>query len=131
MKLSKEVKKFVMDCCTAVNEKLDYLEDLVEEHLRCIAEATSPITEDIIMWDDYTLSKVKNHMIDCENMIELIVKIILLDDHFECEDLDMCYRMYFECSNRYEEFKENSYKKLLSKNYLKVKINKNYKKVGI
>ena len=119
MKLTKEIKEFVLESCRAVNDEIDYLEDLIDDYIDCKYEAPSPLTEELILWDAYKINKVKSHMSYCEDMIEQIVKIILKDDHFECDDLDMCYRLYFECSNRYEKFKLTTYQSFLSYNYFK------------
>ena len=124
MKLTKEVKEFVLESCRAVNDEIDYLEDLIDDYIDCKYEAPSPLTEELIFWDAYKINKVKSHMSYCEDMIEQIVKIILRDDHFECDDLDRCYSQYFKCSNRYEKFKEFSYKRFLSKNYFIYEIKK-------
>ena len=117
--MEKEFKDLVVENYRTINDVIDYMEDLIDDYIGCKSETTVPMTEKLIMWDAYMLSKINRHISYCEDMIEQIVKIILKDDHFECDDLDMCYRLYFDCSNRYEKFKLTTYQSFLSYNYFK------------
>ena len=117
--MEKELKDLVVENYRTINDVIDYMEDLIDDYIGCKSETEVTMTDNLIMWDAYLLSKINRHVYYCEDMIEQIVKTILKDDHFECDDLDMCYRLYFECSNRYEKFKFTTYQAFLSCNYFK------------
>ena len=117
--MEKEMIDFVVKNFNSVNDAIDYLENSIEEYIDNKIESELPMTEQVILFDAWTLSRIKGCMSNCEDKIEQIAKILLKYDNLECEDLDRCNRMYFECSNRYEKFKLTTYQLFLSYNYFK------------
>lgn len=119
MKENMTLKKIVTKNCSVTKQTIDYIEILASQ-LIVKSESGIASTPKEFINTFVQLSEITKQMDACEKIIGSTLQAMLIADLDEVGDeINECFEMYHEVSDRYEANKEIIYNTILNETYLK------------